>query len=151
MAKKKQQALFWSSFCSRWTPDLCYSPFCFVCDRKRSVRSGARNVLVTTALKKMQQPGSCGCEKVIITPVTLTPSEEVNPTLHYHRNMVGFLLPFSHLPFANPKPQLSCQLDGCSTPGRAAASSSKLEHFQPLCFLFFLFFCHWEAVKMLER
>lgn len=31
-----------------------------------------------------------------------TPSEEVNPTLHYHRNTVGFLLPFSHLPFANP-------------------------------------------------
>lgn len=99
---KKQQALFWSSFCSRWTPDLRYSPFCFVCDGKRSVRSGGRDVLVTTVLKKMQQPGSCGCEKVIITPVTLTPSEEVNPTLHYHRNTVGFLLPFSHLPFANP-------------------------------------------------
>lgn len=106
---------------------------------------------MTNALKKMQPPGSYGCEKVIITPLTLTPSEEVNPKLHYHGNTVGFLLPFSHLPFANPKPQLSCQLGGCSTPGSAAASSSKLEHFQLLCFPSFLFFHHWEAVKMLER
>lgn len=84
---KNQQHRFQSPFCRRWTSDFLWSFMLFKCHLEC--------LIMTAGLNKMQPPGSHWGEKVVTTLAKLIPSEEVNSMLHYHGNVMGFLLPFS--------------------------------------------------------